>query len=281
MRRRFLPLAWASSMFLAAVMPGCQGSAGAFSTVQQSQASLADNQAEILRRLDAMSDQLGDLKAARPDRTAAPKPTPPSGPDPAATYRVTVGDEPAVGPDTAKVTLVEWSDFQCGYCRRTLPILEQLEKKYGAELRVVFKHNPLSNHPRAMPAAIAAEAAHRQGRFWAMHDKLFANANALTDENFVAWAEELGLDVERFRRDLSDPRLAERVEQQLREGMTLGVRGTPSFFVNGRFVRGARPVEVFEALIDEELKEAEALIAKGVAPQRVYEAVIADGKTRA
>ena len=280
MRRRFVPLAWASSLLLTTVMPACQGSAGAFSTMQQSQASLADNQAEILRQLGALGDRLDELEVAGAARAAAPKKARPRRPDPAATYRVSVADEPAMGPATAKVTLVQWSDFQCPFCGRAVPLLEQLRDKYGDDLRVVFKHNPLGNHPRAMPAALAAEAARLQGKFWEMHDKLFANAKQLTDDNFVVWAEELGLDVERFRRDLADPTLTRRIKEQQRQSMSLGAGGTPAFFVNGRFLGGVRPVEVFEALIDEEMKEADALVARGTAPERIYETVIATGKTR-
>ncbi|MEM9462585.1 MAG: DsbA family protein [Myxococcota bacterium] len=281
MRRRFVPLAWASSLLLTTVMPGCQGSAGAFASMQQSQASLADNQAEILRQLGALGDRLDGIQAAGSARAAPSKKARPRKPDPAATYRVPVADEPAMGPAAAKVTLVQWSDFQCPHCSRAVSRVEQLRDKYGDDLRIVFKHNPLGFHARAMPAAIAAEAAHRQGKFWPMHDKLFAHAKELTDDNFVAWAGELGLDVEQFRRDLADPALARRIKEQQQQSRSLGAGGTPAFFINGRFLAGVQPVEVFEALIDEEMNKAEALVAKGTAPERVYATVIAAGKTRA
>lgn len=104
-----------------------------------------------------------------------------------------------------------------------------------------------------MPAAKAAEAAGRQGKFWEMHDKLFENQKALNDANYLAWAGELGLDIEKFKKDLADPALQKMLEGQQRQGMTLGARGTPAFFVNGRFLSGAQPYESFKRLIDAEL----------------------------
>ncbi len=279
MRRRHLSLAWASSIVLALVSPGCEG-AGAFAQMKQSQAAMADNQAEILRQLDALATKVDGIEVAAPSNAAAKRKRPP-GPDPAATYKAAIADEPSVGPNTARVTIVEWSDFQCPYCSKAAQAVRQLEEHYGDDLRVVFKHNPLTSiHPRARPAAIAAEAAHRQGKFWEMHDKLFANAKALTDENFVTWAGELGLDVERFKRDLADPALGARITAQQKQGATLGAQGTPSFFINGRYVRGLPNTKALHQLIDAEMKEADALLAKGVAPAKIYDAVIAEGKTR-
>jgi protein-disulfide isomerase len=135
-------------------------------------------------------------------------------------------------------------------------------------------------HNRAMDAAVAAEAAGKQGKFWEMHDKLFANARELTDENFEKWAGELQLDVEQFKKDMKDPALKKKVEEQQKEGATLGARGTPAFFINGRFLSGAQPVEAFKKLIDEEMKKAEKLIAAGTPPAKVYEKVIEKGKTK-
>ncbi len=131
-----------------------------------------------------------------------------------------------------------------------------------------------------MPAALAAEAAGRQGKFWEMHDKLFENQKQMTDENFIAWAGELGLNVEKFKKDMADPALKKMMEDQQKQGMTLGARGTPAFFVNGRFLSGAQPVANFKALIDEEMKKADKLIAAGTPKAQVYEKTIAKGKTK-
>ena len=130
-----------------------------------------------------------------------------------------------------------------------------------------------------MPAAKAAEAAGKQGKFWEMHDKLFENQKAMTDENFVAWAGELGLDVEQFKKDMADPALEKKITEQQAQGMKLGARGTPAFFINGRFLSGAQPVDNFKRVIDEEMKKADKLVAAGTPKAQVYEKTIASGKT--
>jgi len=155
-----------------------------------------------------------------------------------------------------------------------------LKKEYGDDLRVVFKQNPLSFHNRAMPAAKASEAAGKQGKFWEMHDKLFENNKEMTDDNFVKWAGELGLNVEQFKKDMADPALEKRIKAQQSQGMTLGARGTPAFFVNGRFLSGAQPVDAFKKVIDEEMKKADKLIAAGTPKAKVYEKTIEKGLTK-
>jgi protein-disulfide isomerase len=131
-----------------------------------------------------------------------------------------------------------------------------------------------------MPAALAAEAAGNQGKFWEMHDKIFENQKQITDENFLAWAGELALDVEQFKKDLANPALTKKLKAQQAQGMTLGARGTPAFFVNGRFLSGAQPVASFKKIIDEEMKKADKLIAAGTPKAKVYEKIIAKGKTK-
>jgi protein-disulfide isomerase len=216
-------------------------------------------------------------------RTAKVTPAPPSTvkagrPDPAVVYRMTIDGAHAQGPATAKVTIVACSDFQCPYCARVVPTLKELAKIYGDELRIVHKHNPLPMHIRAFAAAKAAEAAGKQGKFWQMHDKLFENAKNLTDEQFVAWAAELGLDIAKFERDIGDTKLDDRVRKQAEQCNKLGARGTPSFFVNGRFLSGAQPVDSFRTLIDEESAKADAKLKKGVSRKKLYDAVIKGGR---
>jgi protein-disulfide isomerase len=134
-------------------------------------------------------------------------------------------------------------------------------------------------HNRAMAAAMAAEAAGKQGKFWEMHDKLFENAKELTDENFAKWADEIGLDTAKFKKDLEDEGLKKKVLDQQKLGMSLGARGTPAFFINGRYLSGAQPAPAFKAVIDEEMKKADALIAKGTPKDKVYDETIKAGKT--
>jgi protein-disulfide isomerase len=262
---------------LAIGLAGCQGG-GSFAALQEKLTAIGDKQDAVLARLDAIEQKIGQGGAAAPGQKPQQGPKP-GQPNPKDTFKVEVGAAYTKGPASAKVTIVEWSDFQCPFCSRVVPTLKEIEKAYGDDVRIAFKHNALPMHNRAKAAAIAAEAAGRQGKFFEMHDKLFENAKALTDENFVAWAGELGLDVEKFKKDLADPAIAKKVDDDQKQGTQLGARGTPAFFVNGRFLSGAQPLEAFKALIDEEKKEAEALIAKGTPPDRVYAAVIAQGKT--
>jgi len=135
-------------------------------------------------------------------------------------------------------------------------------------------------HNRAMPAAMAAEAAGEQDKFWEMHDKLFQDPRALTDENIEKYATEIGLDMAKFKKDLESKELEAKIKKQQQQGSTLGARGTPAFFINGRFLSGAQPFEAFKGVIDEEMKKADALLAKGTSKDKLYETVIAKGKTK-
>lgn len=174
-------------------------------------------------------------------------------------FHVPVAGSPAKGPDTAPVTVVEFSDFQCPYCARSLGTLAALDKKYEGKIRFVYKHYPLSNHAKAKPAAIAAMAAGEQGKFWEYHDMLMARqaqwgaGNAR--ELFRKYAGELGLDVDRFSADLGKAEFRKQMEADLALGKKLGVRGTPGFFINGVYVYGARSLEYMSAVVDRLLAE--------------------------
>ena len=195
-------------------------------------------------------------------------------------YKIPIGDAVTKGNPEALVTIVEVSDFQCPFCNRVNKTVDQLMKgKYGKDLRVAFYHNPLGFHNRAEPAAVAAEAAGRQGKFWEMHDKLFANMRNLTDANFDKWAGEIGLDLTKFKADLKDAALLKKVKAQQATAVKLGARGTPAFFINGRFLSGAQPLAKFEEVIEKALKDAKKQIKKGVAPKDVYAKIIEKGAT--
>lgn len=159
------------------------------------------------------------------------------------------------GPDDALVTIVEFSDFECPFCNKVVPTLKQIQDTYGDKVRIVFKHNPLPFHANAPLASEYALAAGQQGKFWEMHDKLFANQQALQRDSLVSYAKDLGLDVSKFQKDLDDPELTTWVKSDTEEGSKIGVRGTPATFVNGRLVSGAQPFEAFKAIVDEELKK--------------------------
>jgi protein-disulfide isomerase len=154
------------------------------------------------------------------------------------------------------VTIVEFSDFQCPFCSKVTPTLTQIKENHGKEVRVIFRQLPLPFHKEAKIAAKAALAAHRQGKFWEMHDKLFADQQSLSEAAYEKHAKDLGLDVERFKKDYASAEVKARVDADMREANQLGVNGTPGFFVNGRFLSGAQPFEAFKALIDQELAQA-------------------------
>jgi protein-disulfide isomerase len=174
-------------------------------------------------------------------------------------YDVEVAAAPAKGPLTATITIAEFSDFQCPFCFRVNPTIKQLEDKYKDKVRLVWKHLPLiSIHPHAMDAAVAAEAARNQGKFWEFHDMLFANQDKLERDDVRRYAQQLGLDVAQFDKDRDDPALKTKVLDDMAEATALGVKSTPTFFINGRLVRGAMPIETFSTIIDEELARQNA-----------------------
>jgi protein-disulfide isomerase len=173
--------------------------------------------------------------------------------EPRRRYSVNTQGSPVRGDEAAKLTIVEFSDFECPYCNKVNPTLIELLDQYDGRVRLVWKHLPLDNHRRAPAAHRASEAAHRQGKFWEMHDLIFANQRAMSPERYREYAAELDLDMDQFDRDLEDPALQRKIEADLAEAKTVGVRGTPSFFINGRYVSGAIPIETFRGLIEAEL----------------------------
>jgi protein-disulfide isomerase len=139
------------------------------------------------------------------------------------------------GPADAPVTLVEYGDFECEHCGRAHPIMQEVLRQRPDRVRFVFRHFPLTQiHPHAEGAAEAAEAAGSQGAFWPMHDLLFEHQDALDTDSLVTYARQLGLDVERFERELRDHTYAEEVRADFMSGVRSGVNGTPTFFINGR-----------------------------------------------
>jgi protein-disulfide isomerase len=221
-----------------------------------------------------------DPKAAKGKQKQGPRQ---GKPDPAKSYAVPTEGRPQKGLDTALVTIVEYSDFECPYCRKVLPSLTQIQEKHGDNVRVVFRQQPLPMHKNAVPAALAALAAHQQGKFWEMHDALFAKAEtrALNDETYVAIAQQLQLDVDKFNADRSSPALQEMIAGDQKIAMQFGAGGTPAFFVNGRFISGAQPFEAFDALVTEELAKAQAFMAENkVEPEKLYEEMSKNWETK-
>jgi len=160
---------------------------------------------------------------------------------------------PAKGPADAAVTIVEFSDFQCPYCKRVNPTIDQAMETYGDKLRVIFRQYPLSFHQHAQKAAEASLCAHEQGKFWELHDAMFANQAALGVDQLKAKAAELGMQADQFNQCLDSSKYQKAVAQDFVDGQRAGVSGTPAMFVNGRFLSGAVPFETLARLIDDEI----------------------------
>ena len=144
------------------------------------------------------------------------------------------------GPADAPVTLLEYGDYECPYCGAAYPIIKEVQARMGDRLRFVFRNFPITtSHPHSEHAAEAAEAAAIQGKFWEMHDHLYENQQRLTDSDLHAYAEEVGLDVEQFDRDLAEHAPADRVREDFMSGVRSGVNGTPSFYINGAKYEGS------------------------------------------
>jgi predicted DsbA family dithiol-disulfide isomerase len=183
-------------------------------------------------------------------------------------FAVDAGRGPSHGPAGAPVTVVEFSDFQCPYCATLMPSLKRLEEQYGDSVRIVFRHFPLPMHKDAFKAAEAAACADEQGRFWEMHDKLFANQQSLQTADLKALARGVGLDPEAFGRCLDAGRGRERVQEDVANGSAYGISGTPTVFVNGRLLGGAVPYELLAKVIQDEMDRggqatARANVAQG------------------
>jgi protein-disulfide isomerase len=163
---------------------------------------------------------------------------------------------PVKGPQEAAVTIITYTDFECPYCARGAHMAEQLLALYPEKTRLVFKNLPLNSHENALPAARAALAAHRQGKFWDYHDLLFQNSGQLTDERLVVLAGELGLDVARFNRDRQSAEIAAEVEADRQQAAAHNLSSTPTFVINGVVVTGAQPLPEFQRVVDRLLDEA-------------------------
>lgn len=170
-------------------------------------------------------------------------------------FEVTVGDAPFKGGADAKVTIVEFSDFQCPFCSKGAQVLTDLEKKYGNKIKIAFKNYPLPFHAQAKTAAVAALCANEQSskHFWKMHDAMFADQTKLDVENLKATAKKVGLKETEFKNCLESDKFKSKVESDLNEGQALGLKSTPTFYVNGKLITGAQPIEVFSEVIDQEL----------------------------
>jgi protein-disulfide isomerase len=249
-------------------------------------AGCQQDNSEVLARLDALNVKVDSLQknmdglGAKVQQVAAaagrpmqpPRPQRPQ-PDPSKSYAVPVDGDPFDGPADAKVTIVKAYDYMCPFCERVRPTMEELRKKYGNDLRVVYKQFVV--HPQAQIAHLAACAAYKQGndKFIAMDkvlwDQGFAN-HQYDDQHIADYAKQAGLDATRFAADAKSQECQAWLQKDQNELNAFGVGATPSFFINGRFLAGAQPSAAFEQVVDEELKKANDRIAAGTPAADYY-----------
>ena len=193
-------------------------------------------------------------------------------------YRVELsGHEPQKGPDDALVTIIEFSDYECPFCRKAHgPLMEALADH--DDVRLIFKHYPLPMHPNAIPAARAAWAAQQQGKFWEMHEHLFEVGGKLDGIEQVA--ERMGLDVARFRTDMASEAASQALEADRYAAGLLGIGSTPHFVINGRHVRGALDDDHWEQVIEAERAEAQLLVEQGTPRSGIYARLMEDALAR-
>jgi protein-disulfide isomerase len=175
-------------------------------------------------------------------------------------------NDPSFGPEDAPVTIVEFSDFYCTYCTRfATETLPRLQERYGDQLRFVYRDLPIIGGQASVDAAVAGNCAHDQDKFWEFHDLLFANNAARGRDTYISFAGELGMDADAFATCLDDPTKVDEVMLDYVDGQTLGITGTPKFYINGKVISGAQPYDTFALVIDAELTKA------GITPPRPAE----------
>jgi protein-disulfide isomerase len=183
--------------------------------------------------------------------------------------------DPMWGKRDAPVTVVIFSDYQCPFCSRVEPTLAQVRDTYGPDkVRLIWKNNPLPMHPNAKPAAEAAQGVFAMAgndAFWKFHDTAFKNQGALSTDSYIKWAADAGVkDAAGYKAGLDNHKWSDKVEKDLKDGGSVGVQGTPSFFVNGVFINGAQPFDNFKKTIDQELDKAKAKLAAGTPKTKIY-----------
>lgn len=166
---------------------------------------------------------------------------------------VSVDDDPSKGPATAKVTIIQFAEYQCPYCGKAGESLNEVAKVYGDQVRFVFRDYPLDFHPRAIPAAIAANCANKQGKYWEVHDTLMADQQSLAEADLERAATKAKVNLAQWNECRKDPAMEAEIKKDFDDGQAAGVSGTPAFFINGVFINGAQPYEKFKSIIDAEL----------------------------
>ncbi len=232
--------------FVAAAVAGCDPQGADLEEVKK-------DQREIFFRLGSL-DRTIQQAGTQPAAPAKPAADEPRKDYPKKVYTIPVADSPVKGSTDARVTIVEFSDFQCPPCAESRELIKRVLDAYPKDVRLVYKQFPLpSIHKNAVAAARASIAARRQGKFWEMHDLLYKNQDALEPDKLDDYAQEIGLDVQRWQHDFDSPEIRELVAQEIRDGQAADVDATPTFFVNGKRLVD-RSFEDFKPLIDDALR---------------------------
>ncbi len=174
--------------------------------------------------------------------------------------KLDLSKSPSRGAPGAPITLVMYECFQCPFCAHLAPQLRELDTQFKGKIREYYKFFPVRSHPRGVPAALAALAAHKQGKFWPMYDLLFANRTKLEDKDLMGYAKKIGLNIQKYNKDIQDPSMMKTLEQDKLEGMRFGVDGTPTFFINGKRYQGYYDMDEIKDRIAEELDILEGRI---------------------
>ncbi|HUI24846.1 MAG TPA: thioredoxin domain-containing protein [Candidatus Kryptonia bacterium] len=212
---------------------------------------IRNQQKLILAKLSDLEKKL-DQVGARPPAAGRPEV------DPNKVYDIPLGNSAFKGPADAPVVITEFSDFQCPFCSQAAGLLEQVVKDYPKDVKFVYKQFPLTSiHPFALDASRAALAAGKQGKFWEMHDQLFANNRALQKEKLSDYAKTIGVDVAKFETDMNSPEVQAQIQEEMKQAANAQVTGTPTIFVNGKRLMNRSP-EGFHTMIDQILKEKKA-----------------------
>ncbi len=261
------PVSESVSVRVLALFLLCLSGSWTMAVTADPESGLASEIAELKQGQEAIRKDLAELKRLLEERPGSQ----PSAPGFQA-KNLEIGDSPVMGEEQAPVVLFSYSDYQCPYCRRhATTVMRQLESNYvdSGQLRIVFREYPIPTlHPRATAASIAAICAGRQNAYRAMHDRLFTDQKAMSDEVFARYAGELGLDEQAFGQCVSNKEVNDLVQADIREGQSLGVTGTPSFVIGladpdnpdavhvTRFIRGAQPYTAFQNAIEEQLRKS-------------------------
>ena len=184
-------------------------------------------------------------------------------------FQVALGDSPARGPRDAPVTIVMFSDFECPYCAQAIKTIESIESEYPGKIQLVYKIFPIDHDSDAISAALVAHAAQEQGKFWDFHARLYQK-HELTPELVLLYAQQAGLDEQRVMQEMKEFTHASDLLRDLRQGKALDVYSTPVFFINGRHLRGAKPIEAFRMIVDQELALVQRETSHGVLPKHIY-----------